>query len=127
MQASSWKEQELLDERIAELEANKQELATELAAARTEVMTSQRSLAGQEAALRTLQEQLAKEKATLAAAKEQLQREQATVRSLRAKASSKVCDLKRYTGASSCSEELTADNVIWALLGGHLYVRVLES
>ena len=90
MQASSWKEQELLDERILDLEASKQELATELAAARAEVVTAQRSLAGQEAALRTLQEQLAKEKTALAAAKGQLQKEQVTVRSLRAKASSKV-------------------------------------
>ena len=52
MAASSWKEQELLDERITELEASKAELTSELAGARAELAAAKQSLSGQEGALR---------------------------------------------------------------------------
>lgn len=92
MAASSWKEQEMLDERIAELEGAKAALTSELAGARSELAAAQQSLAGQEGALRRLQEALKTEKAALAAAKEELAKEQAALRVAKARSTSRVSD-----------------------------------
>jgi len=51
MQASSWLEQEQLDERMAELEAQKAELSAELLQCQAELLTSRNAMAAQEVPL----------------------------------------------------------------------------
>lgn len=85
MQASSWLEQEQLDERMAELEAQKAALAADLQAAHAELAAARQAAAVQDATLRKLSEQLLKEGEAAAKLKVQLAREQGLVKSLRAK------------------------------------------
>jgi chromosome segregation ATPase len=85
MQASSWLEQEQLDERMAELEAQKAALAADLQAAQAELAAARQVAAGQDATLCKLSEQLLKEGEAAARLKVQLAKEQGLVKSLRAK------------------------------------------
>lgn len=87
MQASSWVEQEHLDERLAELEAQKAELAAELQATQAELTASRSSFAAQEVTLRKLSEQLLKEGEAVVQLKAQLVKEQTLVKTLKAKTS----------------------------------------
>jgi chromosome segregation ATPase len=85
MQASSWLEQEQLDERMADLEAQKAALAADLQAAHAELEAARQAAAAQDATLRKLSEQLLREGEATARLKVQLAKEQGMVKSLRAK------------------------------------------
>eukprot|EP00882_Tetradesmus_deserticola_P027833 GHRQ01030964.1.p1 GENE.GHRQ01030964.1~~GHRQ01030964.1.p1 ORF type:complete len:194 (+),score=86.28 GHRQ01030964.1:215-796(+) len=85
MQASSWLEQEQLDERMAELHAHKAALAADLAAAQAELAAARQAAAGQDATLRKLSEQLLKEGEAASRLKGALAREAGLVKALRAK------------------------------------------
>lgn len=91
MQASSWVEQEHLDERLAELEAQKAELAADLQAAQVELSTARASLAAQEVTMRKLSEQLLKEGEAVVKLKAQLTKEQTLVKTLKTKTNKVSC------------------------------------
>eukprot|EP00878_Enallax_costatus_P003415 GHUV01003625.1.p1 GENE.GHUV01003625.1~~GHUV01003625.1.p1 ORF type:complete len:1706 (+),score=714.87 GHUV01003625.1:54-5120(+) len=93
MQASSWVEQEQLDERLAELEAQKAELAAQLASTQAELSAARSSLAAQEVTLRKLSEQLLKEGEAVVQLRAQLTKEQALVKTLKAKTGKAMANL----------------------------------
>ncbi|KAF8064552.1 hypothetical protein HT031_003352 [Scenedesmus sp. PABB004] len=92
MQASSWVEQEHLDERLAELEAQKAELAAQLAEAQAELAAARAAAAAQDAALRKQREQLLHEREAAARLRAALAKEQGLVSALRAKAAKAAAD-----------------------------------
>lgn len=93
MQASSWREQELLDQRLAEAQASREQLASELkraqraaATAAAEAAVLRKELGEREAAAKKLGGELQRAGAALAAARAEVCKEQALVHSLRSKA-----------------------------------------
>lgn len=87
MQASSWVEQECLDEKMAELEAHKAELSAQLQAVQAELAAARQAAAAQEVTLRKLSEQLLREGEAAIKLRAQLAKEQTLVKSLKAKTS----------------------------------------
>lgn len=99
MQASSWVEQEQLDEKLAELEAQKAELAAQLHATHADLSAARSSAAAQEVTMRKLSEQLLKEGEAVVLLRAQLAKEQALVKTLKAKTSKVGRDWSRTWGA----------------------------
>lgn len=97
MQASSWREQELLDERLAELHDQKAELAADLELALKDLEAAKQLMSQQDARISKLTDQLAKEAAEVADIKAELAREQALVRTLKTKGA-KVRQLEGASG-----------------------------